>query len=121
MGAILVVEDDEDIRESLELILARHGYEVRVARDGVDAMQQIRTHGRPGLILLDLRMPRMNGEELAAALHEDPALAPTPVVVLSGDATARQVATAIGARGLLAKPVDLHTLLAVIQSVAQSC
>jgi chemosensory pili system protein ChpA (sensor histidine kinase/response regulator) len=109
-----VVEDDEDIRESLELILARHGYAVLGARDGVDALQQIRTHGRPGLILLDLRMPRMNGEELAAVLREDAALAPTPIVVLSGDANAREVERAIGARGLLAKPVDLHALLAMV-------
>ena len=115
--SILVVEDDEDLREAVMLVLDRYGYEMRGAHDGIDAIEQIRAHGRPDMILLDLRMPRMNGEELAHAIRQDPALAPAPIVVLSGDSTARDVAASIGARGVLAKPVDLDVLVKMVRDV----
>jgi CheY-like chemotaxis protein len=117
MRAILVVEDDEDLRDGILVILEMYGYEAFGAKDGVDALHEMRTRGRPGLILLDLRMPRMNGEELAAIVRRDPILASTPIVVLSGDTTAPEVAAAIGAVGLLVKPVDLPTLLAMVRRV----
>ena len=114
---ILVVDDDEDVRDALSMVLDMRGYAVTGASDGLDALQQIRSRGCPGLILLDLRMPRMNGEELAAALRADPALVTAPIVVFSGDTNAREVAAAMGARALLAKPVDLAALLAVVRRV----
>jgi chemosensory pili system protein ChpA (sensor histidine kinase/response regulator) len=114
---ILIVDDDEDIRDTLSLVLDMKGYSVAGAGDGLDALQLIRTRGRPGMILLDLRMPRMNGEELAAALHADPKLASAPIVVFSGDTTAPEVATEIGARAMLKKPIDLTQLVDVVERV----
>jgi CheY-like chemotaxis protein len=85
------------------------------ASDGIDALQQIRTRGRPSLILLDLRMPNMNGEEFAAALHADSTLAQTPIVVFSGDTNAVEVTRAIGAQSLLKKPIDLNQLFDTVK------
>jgi CheY-like chemotaxis protein len=112
---ILVVDDDDDIREAIVMLLELDGYQVLGAGDGLQALDEIRGRGRPNMILLDLRMPRMNGEELAATLHADPTLAAVPIVVLSGDTNAADVASAIGARALLRKPVDLSTLLAAVR------
>jgi CheY-like chemotaxis protein len=112
---ILVVDDDEDVRDTLLVLLEMRGYGAAGAADGIDALEQIRTRGRPDLILLDLRMPRMNGEEFAAALHADPALAPAPIVVFSGDTNAVEVTRAMGARSLLKKPFDVNQLFDAVR------
>ena len=112
---ILVVDDDEDVRDAVMMLLDMTGYAVICASNGIDALQQIRSHGRPGMILLDLRMPCMNGEEFAAALHADPALAPTPIVAFSGDTNAPEVASRMGAQALLKKPVDLTELIDIVR------
>jgi CheY-like chemotaxis protein len=112
---VLVVDDDDDIREALVMLLEMAGYTTFGAADGLRALDEIRARGRPGVILLDLRMPRMNGEELAAALHGDATLAISPIVVLSGDTNAADVASAIRADGLLKKPVDLSTVIAAVR------
>jgi CheY-like chemotaxis protein len=114
---ILVVDDDVDIRETLALLLEVKGFIAVGAGDGLEALDQIRAHGRPGVVLLDLRMPRMNGPDFARALHADPTLASIPIVVLSGDATAPDVAAELGARGLLRKPIELDELLGVVRAL----
>lgn len=113
-GWVLVADDDDDIRETIVMLLELQGYVAIGANDGVDALQQIRARGRPAIVLLDLRMPRMNGSELVAALRAEPALAATPIVVLSGDTNARDVAAALGAHGLLKKPFELSALVATV-------
>src|SRR5215831_1101628 len=67
---ILVVDDDPAIRAFVQLALEDTGYEVIVATDGLDALEAIRER-EPGLILLDMRMPRMNGWEFAAAYRRE--------------------------------------------------
>lgn len=112
---VLVAEDDDDIRETILMLLDVQGYTAIGAIDGEDALQQIRARGRPGMVLLDLRMPRMNGTELVAALRADPELAPAPIVVVSGDTNARDVAASLGAQGLLKKPFELSELVATVR------
>jgi CheY-like chemotaxis protein len=114
---ILVVDDDEDIRETVVLLLGSKGYDTISAGDGLEALQIIRSRGCPAMVLLDLRMPRMNGVEFAAAVRADPTLAETPIVVFSGDTTARATATSIGAHGLLIKPFEWTELLALVRGV----
>ncbi len=114
---ILVVDDDEDLRDTMLTILDMQGYVVVGASDGLDALQVIRKRGRPAIILLDLRMPRMNGPEFVAALRDDPALSSAPIVVFSGDTNASEVAARVGARGLLGKPVDLAELVSMVERV----
>jgi CheY-like chemotaxis protein len=112
---VLVVDDDRDIRDVMVMILDLEGYRAVGASDGMDALDQIRTRGRPDVVLLDLRMPHMNGAELAAALRGDPQLAPAPIVILSGDTNAPEVADALGAQGMLKKPIELRELIATVR------
>jgi CheY-like chemotaxis protein len=115
---VLVVDDDADICEVIQTILELNGYSVRTARDGLDALAQLRSGARPALIILDLMMPRMNGLQFRAEQERDPALSAIPVVILSGDGRAESKAAALGLEGLR-KPVDLERLLATVQRVSQ--
>src|SRR5689334_10874708 len=99
------------------LVLALEGYQVVGAQDGLEALEKIRTHGSPKLILLDLRMPRLNGADFVRALRRDPAHASIPIVILSGDASALDAAQSLGALDLLIKPVELAQLLGVASRV----
>jgi CheY-like chemotaxis protein len=112
---ILVVDDDADIRESLEVLLQLHGYRVALAGDGVEALAWLRGGAHPCLILLDLMMPRMNGVQLRHELAADPQLAGIPIVVITGaGAYAQAKAVELDAQ-ILRKPFDLRTLLATVQ------
>jgi CheY-like chemotaxis protein len=113
-GTVMVVDDDEDIREIITIILSARGIETVGAGDGVEALEHLRKNGCPALILLDLMMPRMDGAELARELRADPKTADTPIVIMSGNAEARKTATAIGDCLWLPKPVGLDDLLAVV-------
>jgi CheY-like chemotaxis protein len=108
---VLVVEDDDDIREMIALILAMRGHEVITARDGLVALERIRERGRPAGVLLDLRMPRMSGAEFAHALKKEPPLANVPIVVLSGDTHAFETGEVPEAVAYLKKPCDADRLI----------
>jgi len=112
---VLIVEDDPDLREMMCLLLAHEGFEVEAARDGVEALERLRSAApRPQLILLDLMMPRMDGWEFCRKLAGEPGLEKIPVVVLSAASEHRHVpATAV-----LPKPVDFDDLLAVIRRIS---
>lgn len=115
---VLYVEDNPSNVQLMRRILARRP-EVRlvVAVDGASALELAR-EVRPSLVLLDLHLPDLPGEEVLRRLRADPRTARTPVVVLSADAMPGQAErlTAIGADGYLAKPFDLAGLLAVIDA-----
>src|SRR5689334_13488814 len=87
--SILVVDDDEDLRTMLCVVLSAEGYRAVAAADGAEALQRIRNDGPPALMFVDLMMPRMSGEELVQAITADPTLASIPVAILSGQLTAR--------------------------------
>ena len=112
---VLIVDDDDDIREALAMVLADEGYRAEVAADGILALEHLRTHDAPDLILLDLMMPRLDGEEVLAQIRSDPRLARVPVVVLSGDVLARERLDRLRAADFMLKPVELDHLLAVVQ------
>jgi two-component system, chemotaxis family, chemotaxis protein CheY len=114
---ILVVEDDPDIAELIQLILERNGYSVRVAGDGLDALQQLRTGLEPDLILLDLMMPRMDGEQFMKRMRGD-YYADIPVVILSGHVSAQTKAGELHAACCLMKPVESNELLQVVKQFA---
>jgi CheY-like chemotaxis protein len=112
---VLVVDDDPDIRETLELILAKHGHTVRCASDGQSALDKLR-QGRdlPCVILLDLMMPGMNGFQFHDALTAEPALSGVPIVVITGaggelEARARSFSSVV-----LRKPFELGAMLNAI-------
>jgi CheY-like chemotaxis protein len=112
---ILVVDDDEDILALLCLVLETEGYRPIPARDGLDALAILHEREPPSLILLDIMMPRMNGEELVYALKASSRLSAIPVVVMSGDNKAREKTRACRADGCLVKPVDLDMLLRTVR------
>jgi DNA-binding response OmpR family regulator len=116
---ILVVDDDEDIRDAIALILERRGYQAVGAFDGQDALDQLHAHdGAPALILLDLMMPRLNGVDFAKRLRSS-SRSSAPIVILSGDSRARETAASLGAAHVLSKPVDLQDLVAAVQRFAR--
>ena len=114
---ILIVEDDADIAELMQLLLERDGYSVRVASDGLDALQQLRSGLEPDLILLDLMMPRMDGEQFLTRVHADH-YPDIPVVILSGHVSAQAKAKELHAACCLMKPVESNDLLQTVKQFA---
>ena len=109
---VLVIDDDDDFRESIADLLRLRGYQVEVAEDGREALDRVDA-SMPGVILLDMRMPVMNGWEFARAFrakHGHPA----PIVVISAAADAQKRASEIGAEDWLGKPFDSHELFAAV-------
>lgn len=118
-GQILIVDDDDDIRDVVGMLLEVEGFQVAKARDGLDALGQLQAGPLPSLILLDMMMPRMDGEAFVAAIRSDPKLTGIPVIVMSGHHVARQKAAQLEAAGCLVKPVEMKALLWLIQRLTQ--
>ena len=118
MAVVLIAEDDEDIALILARLLKRAGNTVLRAPDGVAALALAVQH-RPGVILTDLGMPRMDGLELTRAIRDDPDLADTPIVMLSGHLHPGDT-TPIEARAcaVLLKPCPNDRVRAVVQDLA---
>ena len=112
---VLVVEDDRDVRETLERILEDDGYEVSKAADGREALNRLAGDLTPDVILLDLRMPVMDGWSFRNAQRRSSHLAHIPVVAMSADGTSR--AQAISADAFLRKPLDLDDVLTTLRRV----
>jgi CheY-like chemotaxis protein len=83
-GPVLIVEDNGATREALEAVLRFKGYDTVAADDGLDALAYLRRGGAPSVIVLDLRMPNMDGVAFQRALRADPTWATIPIVVFSG-------------------------------------
>jgi signal transduction histidine kinase len=112
---ILIVEDDAPIQSALASLLDDEGYQVSLANDGEEALNRMEGDALPDLILLDLRMPVMDGWEFRSAQKRDSRLAQVPVVVLSADGSSH--AAAVSADAFLPKPLDTDQLLATIERV----
>jgi len=111
---VLVVDDDADVRESIQDVLLLHGYRVLTAADGEEALAQLRSGEHTSLIILDLMMPGMSGEQFRQEQLRDPKLASTPVVLLSGAAKLSEKARRLGV-DMLPKPVTLDALLEAVR------
>jgi len=112
---ILLVEDDRSVREAVQGVLEDAGYEVIQAQNGRDALDRLHAGSLPDLIVLDLRMPVMDGWEFRAAQKNDPNLAIIPVLAVSADGSAK--AEAIAADGYLRKPLSTSTLLETVARI----
>ncbi len=113
--AALVVEDDAAISDTLAEVLRVLGYEPSCCANGRDALERLRRGPRPDVILLDLRLPVMDGWEFRVEQRKDPDLASIPVVVLSADGAPK--AAAIDADAYLTKPVDFDRLAGTVERV----
>lgn len=117
--AILIIEDDEAIRDSLKDLLESEGFEVSTAGNGQQGLERLREASDQCLILLDLFMPVMDGEQfLAERDREMPnEVAQNPVVIVSAAPPDSDVVTGLRNRvsGFVRKPIDLDALLSVVQ------
>ncbi len=113
---VLVVDDDASIRDLIEMALADRGYAVEAASDGAAALEVV-GYTHPSLILLDMRMPGMNGWEFARAYRELPG-PHVPIIVLTAARDAGERAAEISAEGFLGKPFDLNELLGIVAQYA---
>jgi CheY-like chemotaxis protein len=109
--SVLVIEDDAGIRETIELLLEIQGYRVVIADNGRQGLDALSKMPRPGLILLDLMMPVMNGWEFAEALkHTEYANAPVVILTACGDQEIN-----LKCDGIIRKPFEVNTLLKTVE------
>lgn len=114
-GYVLIVDDDDDIRTVMGYALEAEGYSVVTAASGAAALAALANVGHPAVVLLDLMMPDMNGGELLAALRANAVWSTLPVILVSGDTAIEQRARDLHASGSLAKPIQLESLLGVLE------
>ncbi len=116
-STLLIVEDDEDSRETLAEILRMEAFRVRAAGNGQEALDDLRREPPPDLILLDLMMPVMDGLQFQYALRLEAELSHIPILVISGDSNLAQEAERIHASGYLLKPIQIDRLLALVRKI----
>lgn len=115
----VVVDDEPDVCQIVQATLQGAGFEVRTAYDGMAGLETIRSTN-PQVIVLDIKMPRMNGYEMLAALRADPRTKDIPVVVMTSltdpsQKTDEQWRESLGVAGFLSKPFDPADLLAAVR------
>ena len=110
---MLVVDDDKGIRDFMLTVLADEGYDVAEATDGQEALDRC-ARARPDVILLDMRMPVMDGWEFARTYRERPG-PHAPIVIVTAALDVAKDAKDIGADGFLAKPFQLDDLLHMVE------
>ncbi len=120
MTAVMIVEDDDEIRELLAEMLSDLGFVVSTARHGKDALDLLRAKPHPNLVLLDLMMPVMDGWQMRAEMLADPKLAKIPVIVVSGAADVQDGSAMLKAARVLTKPVKWPLLLDSVREHASA-
>jgi CheY-like chemotaxis protein len=117
--SVLVVDDFDGTRDAIVTLLQAKGLAVVGAESGPDALDLFQAGLRPCVVLLDLRMPGMDGWETWERMKALPALAETPVVILSADKADDARAKTVGIREFLRKPIDGRDLYAAIEKYCE--
>ncbi|MDZ7373202.1 MAG: response regulator transcription factor [candidate division KSB1 bacterium] len=117
-GLILVVEDEPDILGLIEYNLKKHGYEVRQAASGEEALEVARTNP-PDLVVLDLMLPGLDGIDVCKALRTDPSTAAVPILMLTARDQEADIVTGleVGADDYMTKPFSVRVLLARVKAL----
>jgi CheY-like chemotaxis protein len=110
---VLVADDNDDTRHMFQSLLAAKGYRVIEASDGEQAVETIQQEN-PGLVLLDLQLPRLNGLDVIHRLRKDLGLIEVPLVVITGYDNHFDTAVAAGCDDYLVKPIDFDRLDAIL-------
>jgi len=113
---VLIIDNNDSLREGATELLEENGYQVLSARDGLEGLAMLRkleSGPLPDLILLDLWMPRMDGWQFKTAVKQVPAFAKIPIVVFTADRLSEDVLR-IGADDYVVKPPDVDVLLSTI-------
>lgn len=113
---VLIVDDEEGFRDGVADLLDMEGYAVSVARNAVEAVRML-PEFRPEVILLDLRMPLLDGEGFLRGMSGLPASKRVPVVLISAKEDLAVVANRTGAAGYLSKPFEAPQLLSLLEKV----
>jgi two-component system, OmpR family, response regulator CpxR len=112
---VLLVDDDADMREAIRISMEDEGYEMVEASDGQEALDYLRSHPPPPVILLDWNMAPMNGPQFMAEVSKSSELAEVPVIVLTADARAPEKVKRQGYAGCLTKPFQLDALFELLR------
>ncbi len=118
MATLLLVDDEADLRQTLSELLSEEGYQVATAAHGAAALEYLRAHPAPDLILLDVLMPVMNGLRFLEERRKEPRLARIPVLLLTACDDQPEPGSAAEGLPLLAKPFRPSRL---IELVAACC
>lgn len=116
---VLVVDDNKAVRETTAAVLELEGYAVAVARNGQEALDLLKTAEVPFAILLDLRMPVINGWQFHTRLQQSPALASVPAILIAAEGDLSNIAQGLGIAGHYRKPVVLDSLLHALRDLQE--
>ena len=114
MTTVLIADDEKNIVQLARMYLQAEGFTVEVASNGKETLEKVR-QTKPDLLVLDLMMPRLSGNEFRRAQLGDPTVSGVPVAVMSGATDVEQRAQALGAVATLAKPIDCEMLIQVVR------
>jgi len=119
LAKILVVDDEPDVLFTVKIALEVSGYDVIEAEDGQRALERVWEY--PDAIVLDLRLPDMDGSEVLQAIRAEPALAGIPVMCLSAhsDDSTKKRMLALGANAYVSKPFEIKVLRATVASLVE--
>jgi len=121
MAQILCVEDNDDNQFMLHRRLSRAGYDVKLARDGLEGVEWAKSL-QPDLIVMDIELPRLNGLEATRRLKEQPETKSIPIIILSSHSehSSREKALAAGCDAYHTKPTDFRHLTAEIETLLKA-
>ena len=121
MARILCVEDNDDNQFMLHRRLSKAGFDVKIARDGLEAVEWAKAL-QPDLIVMDLNLPKLNGWEATRRLKEQPETKHIPIIILSShtEQSSRDKAHAAGCDAYHTKPTDFHQLVGEIQTLLKA-
>jgi DNA-binding response OmpR family regulator len=115
---VLVIEDDADIRESMAEFLDFEGFEPHVASNGREALEILsKAKTLPAVILLDLMMPIMDGQQFRRKQQEDPRIAAIPVIIMSAAPDVSIKRLSLGAADCIKKPIDIDELASMLSRI----
>jgi CheY-like chemotaxis protein len=113
--SVLIVDDYAGTRESLAQLLQMERFEIAVAASGHEALDMLQAGLRPCVVLLDLRMPGMDGWEVFDRMQAHAELRATPVIILSGEPADNERARRVGVREFLEKPAAKSAIVAAVE------
>ena len=118
--SVLIADDEPNIILSLKFIMEQAGYDVRVARDGDDALAQMAQHP-PDLVLLDVMMPKLTGYDVCQAIRANPDYAGTRIIMVTakGREAEREKGLALGADDYVTKPFSTRDVLQQVRSLLE--
>lgn len=115
--SILICDDDEGILDVTSMVLVSYGYRVIPVINSLEAVEKVKVEN-PDLIILDLWMPGINGEQVAETLKANPETKEIPILIISASRDGRQIAERCGANDFIEKPFDIKTLTSRVKQFA---